>query len=357
MSEASAVADAARMAAEANGQPPASAEDRLRTRGIIWERVRPLRWLWRRRIPLGLLSILLGEEGVGKGTLASWLVAQTTRGALEGELHGTPVNAMIVGDEDAFEQIWVPRLYAAGADMERLRTLDDGEFIDDFGSVSARLAATIREDEIGLVVFDALIDHVPASASGSEIYNPKAVREALKPLRRVIAATDAAAIGLMHPIKGNPTSFRQLMAASHQFNAVSRSSLLLAKDPENESRRVLVRGKGNHSAEPKAVEFSIQPRTFELNTHGFEMPMVVDVRESERTIDDLLRKDATPDTPARDRLVPQLREVLVPEPGLQLKEIAEAVGCGPKDGSMRRALAWMEKNGQAKRVNGRWCRP
>jgi hypothetical protein len=86
--------------------------------------------------------------------------------------------------------------------------------------------------------------------SGSEIYNPKSVREALKPLRRVTAATDTAAIGLMHPIKGNPSSFRQLVAGSHQFNAVSRSSLPIVVDAEDEARRVLVPGKGNAAQSP-----------------------------------------------------------------------------------------------------------
>jgi hypothetical protein len=243
---------------------------------------------------MGLPSLIIGEEGVGKGTMAAWVIARATRGGLEGDLEGAPINVLVIGDEDAFEQIWVPRLYAADADLERLRTLGDGEFVDDFASVNGELAATIAADEIGLVLLDALIDHVPASPSGSEVYNPKSVREALKPLRRITAATGVAALGLMHPIKGNPANFRQLVAGSHQFNAVSRSSLLLAVDPEDEKRRVLVRGKGNHSAAPSAIEFSIKPYAFELNGYGFEMPMVTDVRESDRTVTDILAKATTP---------------------------------------------------------------
>jgi hypothetical protein len=56
----------------------------LRTRGVIMERVRPIRWLWHRRIPLGLPSLILGEEGMGKGggrtglAPASTSVAATT---------------------------------------------------------------------------------------------------------------------------------------------------------------------------------------------------------------------------------------------------------------------------------------
>jgi AAA domain len=261
-----------------NGAGPPEA---LRTRGVQLERVRPFRWLWARRVPIGMLSLIVGEESIGKGTLAAWLIARATRGELDGDLRGEPARVLVVGDEDAFDQVWVPRLYAAGADLEKLLTLDDGEFIDDFASAAVQLARTIEEEQIGLVLLDALIDHIPGGHAGEAVYNPKNVRQALQPLRRVAAATEIAALGLLHPVKGNPTSFRQLMAGSHQFNAVSRSSLWLAPDPEDDKRRVLVRGKGNHSAEPRSVEFGIAAEVVELNDHTFEVPKVVDVEEGE----------------------------------------------------------------------------
>jgi hypothetical protein len=59
------------------------------------------------------------------------------------------------------------------ADLTRLRTLDDGEYIDDFRSVESALKAAIEADQIGLVLLDALLDHVPGGGSGYGIYNPK----------------------------------------------------------------------------------------------------------------------------------------------------------------------------------------
>ena len=85
------------------------------------------------------------------------------------------------------------------------------------------------------------------------------------PLRRVAGERDIAAVGLMHPVKGNVGSFRQLLAGSHQFNAISRSSLLLGEDPDDDRGRVLVRGKGNHSAAPASFEFKIAAKVVELN--------------------------------------------------------------------------------------------
>lgn len=54
----------------------------LRVRGADLSRARPIRWAWERRLPLGYLALLLGAEGVGKGTVAAWLIARLTRGEL-----------------------------------------------------------------------------------------------------------------------------------------------------------------------------------------------------------------------------------------------------------------------------------
>lgn len=324
----------------------------LRTRGVIWDRIRPVRWLWERRIPLGLPSLLVGEEGVGKGTFACWLIARATCGELEGDLHETQTTVLIVGDEDTFEPIWVPRLWAAGADLTRIRTLDDGEYLDDLVLTEQRLEDAIRRDGIGLVVFDQLIDHVHGGADGQAVYNPKNVRGALMPLRRVTARCEIAALGLLHPIKGQARSFRDLIAGSHQFNAVSRSSLLLGVDPDDEGRRLLVRGKGNHSAAPRSLEFTIAAEVVELNKHTFEVPKVVDPVEGDRTIGDLVKPPAAP---VRNELADRLEPLLRDEPQTRA-DLARAVGRDPKDGSVKNALELLASRRVAERVEGGWKR-
>lgn len=323
----------------------------LRTRGVILERVRPLRWLWARRIPLGVPALLVGEEGTGKGTTASYIIARATRGELEGDLHGEPAKTLVLGVEDGFDQIWVPRLHAAGADLDMLRTLDDGEFLEDFASAAASLSKAIAEENIRFLLIDALIDHIPSGTAGEALYNPKNVRQALLPLRRVVAETQVAALGLLHPNKANASTFRQLVAGSHQLNAVSRSSLLLAPDPADETRRILVRGKGNHSAAPRSVEFAIVGDVVELNGHTFEVAKVVDFVEGDRTIADLLK--AGPEAPVRDALAGDLAGLLSAEP-TTLADLARAVGRDPKDGSVRNALKELHDKGRAERVEKGW---
>src|SRR5215212_8601014 len=71
----------------------------LRVRRADLSRVRPVEWLWRRRLPVGYLSLLLGAEGMGKGVLVAWLIARITSGELPGDLAGRPGRVLIVGDE------------------------------------------------------------------------------------------------------------------------------------------------------------------------------------------------------------------------------------------------------------------
>lgn len=309
-------------------------EGGLATRGVIMGRVRPIRWLWRRRIPLGFPSLIVGEEDVGKGTLMAWLIAQATRGALDGNLAGEPIKVLIIGDEDGFEAVWVPRIEAVGGDLEALRTLDDYEYLDDLTLRTGDLEATVRQEGIGWIVFDQLLDHVDGGKDGSGVYNPKAVRHGMLPLRRVAGSEGIAVTGLLHPIKGKARTFRELIAGSHQFNAVSRSSLLLGKAPEDKDRRVLVRGKGNHSAVPRSFEFGLGIRGVDLNGHCFEEPFVADPEEGDRTIEDLLDP---PTAPVADDLAEKLYALLTDEEQ-SLADLARAVGRDPKDGSVRNAL-------------------
>ena len=339
-----------KLRASSNGAPAGV----VRTRGVALERVRPVRWLWKRRIPCGLPSIIVGEEGIGKGLTAAWIIARATRGQLDGDHQGEPVRVLVVGDEDGFDQVWVPRLYAAGADLERVLTLDDGEHIDDLAARAAGLSATIERDGIGCVVFDQLLDHVSGGKGGQDVYNPKHVRASLLPLRRVAGKHDIAALGLMHPPKGAVTSFRQLVGASHQFNAVSRSSLLLAEDPDDPGRRVLVRGKGNHSAAPRSFEYRVAVETFDLNGHGFEVPKVVDEREGERTIKDLLEARQPGAAPTkRDQIKAKLDTILDATPQT-LSRLAEQLGCDRTNRTLRLALDELAENGDAVKIGEGW---
>lgn len=316
-------------------------------------RVRPVEWLWHRRIPVGYLSLLLGAEGMGKGVLVAWLIARLTRGELPGDREGRPSRVLIVGEEDSFESVIVPRLYAAGADLDLVDELVADEETDtlDVGRDGERLRALIGEHGYSLVYVDQLLDVLTAD---TDDWRSKQVRDALRPLRRAARELHTTVLGTLHPNKGQRGNFRDLVSGSHAFNAVARSSLLLAQHHDDAARRVLVRGKGNLSAAPPSFEFTLQGRELEINDYAFDLPVLAHEEEGEQSIEDLLKPERP--APVRESLADQIDALGTGE--IQSRaELARAVGRKPDDRHVGRALDQLEQDGRwVKKARGKWRR-
>ena len=76
------------------------------------------RFAWDRRVPLGAPTLFAGTGGIGKSTILAWVISGLSRGSLPGDLEGTPVGVAIIAGEDDTETTLVPRLQAAGANMD-----------------------------------------------------------------------------------------------------------------------------------------------------------------------------------------------------------------------------------------------
>ena len=344
-----------------NGLTPSEGIERLRNlesrragggvRRADLSRVRPIRWLWSARVPLGYFSLILGAEGVGKGVAAAWIMARLSRGQLPGDLVGAAARILVVADEDGFDSIWVPRLHAAGADLDMVDTLAEGDDDLDVGRDADRLRGLTAEHGYKLVFLDALLDTLGVDVDD---WRSKAVRDALRPLRRVAREAEVSMLGSLHPNKGQRGSFRDLVSGSHAFNASSRSSLLLAPHPDDEKRRILVRGKGNLSAAPPSFEFSIEGRELEINGHHFSLPLLTSETEGDIGIEDVVKPQR--EAPVRDTLADEIDALGTGE--IQTRaEIAKALDRESSDASVGRALNQLEDQDRWEKVGrGKWRR-
>lgn len=275
----------------------AQPSDVLKPRGIDMNRVQPFKWAWRDRVLVGYLNLLVGDEGVGKGTLLAWLIARLTRGELAGDLYGRPARVLIVGDEDGFDSVWVPRLFAADADLTLVCDLPvDESGALDIGRDAKKLRTMLLRDRFDVLIFDQLLDNLGADVDD---WRAKSVRGAIAPLRRLIGDLDLTVIAALHTNKSDATTFRRRLAGTQAFNALSRSSLLLAAHPDDPDRRVVLRGKGNYAAPPKAIEFRIQADPVELNGHTHKPTIAANVDECDITIEDILGAAPEPQTKAQ----------------------------------------------------------
>jgi hypothetical protein len=314
----------------------------LTVRTADLERSQPPRWAWVYRIVLGYLNLLIGNEGVGKGTVIAWLIGQLTRGLLPGDLNGQPIGVGVLGDEDSFDDVWTPRLHAAGADLTRVVQIErpDGGFVQ-LREDRERLAQVVRAEGLRVLFLDQLLDNLGV---GVDDWRQKAVRDALQPGRSLARELDVALLGCLHPNK-RADSFRQLIAGAPAFNSVSRSSLLLAQHPDDETMRVLVRGKGNLSQTPTAVEFRIAQHRFEANGHEFKVPLAQDFATGDLTVEDLIEKPGGEVEHSKVADACEIIEALLPRDGAwhPAKEIKDACAQdGVDERTVQRAKARLD---------------
>lgn len=266
----------------------------LRLRQVTMADMRPVKWLWPGRIPIGKLSLLVAKEGTGKGTLACWIAVAVMRGALWDSDRPFPQRVMLLGDEDGLEDTWLPRLVAAGATDEQLQRqlvvpdpLEDVRLNDP--ADMDKLRNTASQHGVGWILFDQLLDHLDGGRDGAGINNPKHIRDQLRPLRHVARDVDCAVTGILHPPKAVGKEFREAVGGSHQFNAVARVGLWLGPDPDSDApgARILVRGKGNQGKEPPSIDFDIVGKQFERNGVRYDEPAVANLRVGERYVADI----------------------------------------------------------------------
>jgi hypothetical protein len=145
---------------------------------------RPVRWTWINRIPAGEFTLTPGRGGIGKSTFHVWVVAQLTRGSLPGVHFGTPRPCIIAASEDSWSRTIVPRLIAAGADMDLVYRVDVITETDDEVSISLPRDVDGLAEEIGRVgaVLLSVDPVMSVISSGLDSHKDADVRQALTPL-------------------------------------------------------------------------------------------------------------------------------------------------------------------------------
>lgn len=211
--------------------------------------MRRVKWLWDGRIPLGVLSLLGGREGIGKSTVCYQILADVTRGRIPGEYLGTGQPVIIAATEDSWEHTIVPRLTAAGADLDLVYRVEVATADDVMtGLVLPVDLAELQDLIIAVGAAVVLLDPLLSRLDGRlDTHKDADVRRALEPLVALAHASGAAVLGLIHVNKSGSGDPLTSLMASRAFAAVARAVLFCMVDPEDESgvRRVLGNPKNN----------------------------------------------------------------------------------------------------------------
>lgn len=222
-----------------------------------------IRWLWPGWLAKGKLHILAGAGGTGKTTLLLSLIATITTGGRwpDGSRCNEPGNALIWSSEDDPADTLVPRLAAAGADLNRVHIIQgrinaQGE-ADPFDPANdiALLRATANEiGGVSLLMLDPIV-----SAVKGDMHKANDVRRALQGVVDFAEQNLCAVVGISHFAKGGAgSSPADRVIGSQAFSALARTVLVAAKQ-EGTDMRVLARAKSNIGTDEGGVSYTIEP--------------------------------------------------------------------------------------------------
>lgn len=250
---------------------------------------RNVEWLWSQRIPIGKLTLLVGDPGVGKSYLYLALGAPLTRGeALPLTPAADPASMAVFQAEDDPEDTIGPRADLLGVDDERVL------LVEEFSADGKRVPFMPEHVPALEEHLDALpnprlliIDPVASLVGGKvDTYRDNQVRTALAPLVELAQRRRIAVVSVVHMNKDQAKKALYRAAGSVGFVGLARSVLLAAKE-EDTGRRAVVAIKHNLTGESVPLEYRVTEVGFEWLGEAPELTaerlLAVPVGEEERT--------------------------------------------------------------------------
>jgi archaellum biogenesis ATPase FlaH len=220
-------------------------------------------WLWPGRIPLGAISLLEGDPGLGKSSVALDLAARLSRGEAmpDGSLGPASAGTVILSSEDDLSRVIRPRLDAANAVVKRIATVHGTiEGVDRELLIRAedlkRIETGIHMVGARLLILDPLVAYLPGDVNAN---SDQDVRRAMAALRDLAERTGIAVVAIRHLRKASADRAIYRGAGSIAIVAAARAALLVAREPSDPTgeRRVLAVAKMNLAEVPVSCAFRL----------------------------------------------------------------------------------------------------
>ena len=212
-----------------------------------------VQWLWGRYIPFGKLTMIQGDPGEGKTTLALRLAAACSTGEmLPGMEPMDPFNVIYQSAEDGLGDTIKPRLMDAGADQSRIWYVKEDKKA--LTLADNRIEEAISDAKARLMILDPVQGYLDSEV---DINRANEVRNVLRQIGDVAERTGCAIVltGHLNKAKGISSKYRGL--GSIDFRAVARSVLLVGSLRSDPNIRVMVHDKSSLAPNGKSLAFGL----------------------------------------------------------------------------------------------------
>lgn len=229
-------------------------------------------WLWPGRVPLGKLSLLVGNAGLGKSLVTLDMAARVSKGTPwpdQPDVENSVGSVVLLSAEDDLADTIRPRLDAAGADVTRVHALQSvirgAEDEEDQQPIpfclTSDLSALERAIEDRTDCRLVVVDPITAYLGKTDANSNNEVRAILAPLAELASRHDVAVLGVTHMRKGEGAAIHKAIG-SVAFVAAARASWLVCRDQDDESleRRLMLPIKNNLGKDSGGLAFTVSAK-------------------------------------------------------------------------------------------------
>jgi hypothetical protein len=358
--------------AMADGQPDAGnalvgeSESHIAYRRVSEIQAKPIRWLWQGRIARGKVSMLAGNPGLGKSQVTvSMAAVVSTGGTWPVDL--TPCergHVIFLSAEDDPADTIRPRLEAAGADLSRVFILDAvvESYLSDGGKVvrafnlakdMARLGEMLAEiGNVALIV----IDPITAYLGEADSHKNAEIRALLSPLSDLASRHGTAVVCVSHLNKSGGGEALMRVTGSMAFVAAARAAFIVAKDQENEARRLFLPLKNNIGNDQTGLAFAVQSAQVKSAAGLIETSRVMWEAEAVTvTADEAMIQQGDPEERSAVEDARQFLTGLLTDGSISSKQIrADAEGAGYSWRTIQRAQKALGIEAVKEGMKGQW---
>jgi len=226
----------------------------------------PISWLWKGRMALGKLTMIVGDPGLGKSLVTIALATHISRGSpfpVDGFKPPLGDVILLSAEDDPADTI-KPRLEAMGADCAHVHIMEAVQEISTEGETTQHIFSFKRDikalEDLLLSMPNChlvIIDPVSAYLDGTDSNKNSDIRGLFTPLTELASRHKIAIVLVSHLNKNSGENALYRTTGSLAFIATVRSAYLVTKDKNNPERRLLMPLKNNIAKDNTGLAYSI----------------------------------------------------------------------------------------------------
>jgi len=294
-------------------------------------------YLWKPFLPIGTVSFLSGEGGLGKSFFTLAVAAAVTRGALlPGELKAPPpADVIIQNAENPLPTVVKPRLEMLGADCTKIHVISEND--KRLTLTDERLEAAIQHHHAAFVI----LDPIQAFLGNLSMNRAESVRPALTHLERVAERNHCAILIVGHLSKARASAQHRALGSVDIINAIPSALFLGKVEGYDKDIRVVAHGKSNFSELAQSQMFRLSKEK------GFEW-----LGGCNATADEVTAHIRSSRSTRTEEAVDFIQDLVVENAMLatEIEELAAEIGISERTLKRAKKLAGVK----SERVNGHW---